>query len=1466
MSGPQAKPFKGRLGFDANNDKVVNVADPSQAQDAVNQRYFIANNTTPTFDSTRSYPAGFIVEYSDRLYKAKASIGQGSFDLEKWTEIHAFGRWLRVTANYAAEPGDNLVVSTATASVTVTLPLPAEDGDIVTILDEGSAKTNPIILNAGTNTINGSGSTYNINSQDIVQLIYVGGTWKVFREEKSTFQYITANTTVAPNSFNLVQTTAARTVTLPPAPIAGQWVTVADANSMASNYPITIQGNGKNINGAGSYVVKRYSEQVTMVFDGTEWKAVSNAISRIVETLTPVVGQTVSVGLDATNKAMTLPATGLVNGDWVEVVTTFDDELATGSLVVTAGSQTFRIKRRGRTLFLYKGTWSIIALEDGGISAPAINTGSMAKNSLVVLNGSASNTIYLPTGDSLQVGDYVTAKINSASGRVLVSVQNTSTDLIDAGTTATFPVGDNGVMVTFVYRGYNGSKYVWETISHGSAYLKKSENLSDVPDKAAARTALDVFSKDESNSNFLGINAKAKDSDKADNADKLDGLDSTDFIRVKNGVTTAVDANTTTETRFTTNVNTPNTSEMWQVVMFVDQASGDKCQIAMAKASTKIAYRAYSGTTWTAWTYLDQAANSATATKLATARTIALAGDATGSATFDGSANTNIAVTEVMASGIKAVATTSVSTLPEQYTKFASIAIPGEFHDFRINFTGLPTKGVTGPYAIGVPFSVDLRIRGGFPTLTFDSVSGGIEVGSVVNGSVVELYVKTPLAGTVISFHEIARNASIPISFTWLSTQTQTGTIPANYVAGLNRIPYSSVYHPSADKWTTPRKITFTGGLQGEVTIDGSSDVSLDTTINTGATQFEISNVNGLQTALDDKLSTTGKAADADKLDGVDSLDYRKAIAATNAAEDPNTTVKELILTNHANTPDSGTSYWYVETTFYQSRATSSNRVQFATKYNGGAGIQFRQYYGGAWGTWNAVSAIIDGATYNINISGTSAEATKAVALKTPRTINGVNFDGSGNIVVEDSTKLPTAGGVMTGPIVRSPVTNYKMIDNPLNYTSDIATVTGTLKITLPVGLNTSMLKLKVHLFNYTAGSSAIELDLAGYVYSSGWINTSAFTNGADLTKLGASVRFGYDGTKACILIGTTATAWSYPKLAVTDVMVGYSGAGSAEWNGAWGVEFVTAETGITIHQTVAYDSNFARVNQANTWSVRQIVSLNAGTAPIYSAGQLEINSGGTNPVVLGFHRPGSTACSLVHSSDGLILTDTTYASRARFEAGALVGTSLTVNGDATATSLTVGGVSFSGSTYSFNSWLRTTGAVGWYSTTYGGGIHMTDTTWIRTYGSKAFYVANEIAATGNITAYYSDGRLKENLKQIENARDTVLSWTGYTYNANVVAQSFGYDPSKKEIGLIAQDVQKTTPEAVEQAPFDRTSVAGKSLTGKHYLTLKYERLVPVMVEAYREHDNMIVSQAEEIQTLKEQVKMLMEELQRLKG
>jgi DNA recombination-dependent growth factor C len=89
--------------------------------------------------------------------------------------------------------------------------------------------------------------------------------------------------------------------------------------------------------------------------------------------------------------------------------------------------------------------------------------------------------------------------------------------------------------------------------------------------------------------------------------------------------------------------------------------------------------------------------------------------------------------------------------------------------------------------------------------------------------------------------------------------------------------------------------------------------------------------------------------------------------------------------------------------------------------------------------------------------------------------------------------------------------------------------------------------------------------------------------------------------------------------------------------------------------------------------------------------------------------------------------------------------------------------------------------------------------------------------------AYYSDENLKTKLGNIENALDKVSSLNGFYYEANEVAQELGY-AVKKEVGVSAQEVQKILPEIVVPAPID-----------DKYLTVHYERLVPLLIEAIKE-------------------------------
>lgn len=107
--------------------------------------------------------------------------------------------------------------------------------------------------------------------------------------------------------------------------------------------------------------------------------------------------------------------------------------------------------------------------------------------------------------------------------------------------------------------------------------------------------------------------------------------------------------------------------------------------------------------------------------------------------------------------------------------------------------------------------------------------------------------------------------------------------------------------------------------------------------------------------------------------------------------------------------------------------------------------------------------------------------------------------------------------------------------------------------------------------------------------------------------------------------------------------------------------------------------------------------------------------------------------------------------------------------------------------------------------------------------GTAAPANVGEIRATNDIIAYYSDDRLKTRLGNIEHAVDKVKSLAGFHYHANELAQSLGYDP-KPEVGVSAQEVQKIFPEIVVPAPID-----------ENYLTVKYEKLIPVLIEAIKE-------------------------------
>ena len=179
--------------------------------------------------------------------------------------------------------------------------------------------------------------------------------------------------------------------------------------------------------------------------------------------------------------------------------------------------------------------------------------------------------------------------------------------------------------------------------------------------------------------------------------------------------------------------------------------------------------------------------NAATASKLATARTISLTGDASGSVSFDGSANAAITVV---------------------------VANDSHTHAFA-NITGKPTT--LAGYGIT------------------DSLYTSGQVDSAISTAISNL-----VNGASAAYDTLAEIQNAMATDAELSAAIAAITTVAN-----------------ANKWTTARTISLAGDATGSVSIDGSANATLTVAVADDSHNHIIGNVDGLQAALDGKSATT---------------------------------------------------------------------------------------------------------------------------------------------------------------------------------------------------------------------------------------------------------------------------------------------------------------------------------------------------------------------------------------------------------------------------------------------------------------------------------------------------------------------------------------------------------------------------------------------------------------------------------
>ena len=232
------------------------------------------------------------------------------------------------------------------------------------------------------------------------------------------------------------------------------------------------------------------------------------------------------------------------------------------------------------------------------------------------------------------------------------------------------------------------------------------------------------------------------------------------------------------------------------------------------------------------------------------------------------------------------------------------------------------------------------------------------------------------------------------------------------------------------------------------------------------------------------------------------------------------------------------------------------------------------------------------------------------------------------------------------------------------------------------------------------------------------------------------------------------------------------------------------------------------------------VATLGSGTgiSTTTGAGTLTINNTGVTSNVAG------SGISVSSATGAVTITNSGVTS-------AVAGTAISVSGSTGAVTINNTGVTSNVA----GTGVSVSGATGAVTISIGQTVATSSNVQFNSLGvgTAGSATTGEIRATNNITAYYSDGRLKTRISTIKDAVSKVKQLTGFLYTNNDVAKSFGYISDEIQVGLDAGEVKRVQPEVVTPAPFDigqREDGTEFSKSGKNYMTIRYERLVPLLV------------------------------------
>lgn len=416
-------------------------------------------------------------------------------------------------------------------------------------------------------------------------------------------------------------------------------------------------------------------------------------------------------------------------------------------------------------------------------------------------------------------------------------------------------------------------------------------------------------------------------------------------------------------------------------------------------------------------------------------------------------------------------------------------------------------------------------------------------------------------------------------------------------------------------------------------------------------------------------------------------------------------------------------------------------------------------------------------------------------------------------------------------------------INGVRQYSSDYTETTNN-SITLSTGatLNDSVL---IEINSYTGNPLVINTptiinqggsNTTGYISFATANSGSLTTISTDSANLTYNVVTGYVGTKGI-------------KFGDGTIQITAGGAPNTIYNGTSNVGFTGVNGNSYIYVNGSLSTTFAPTGVTVNNGLYSVGTFGAtytdGIVVDYTTGTGRISVGTADGIT--FYNGGPAGNALMSiSATGVTTIPTSTPSTSSSTGGLVVGGGLGVAGAIYSGGLvSAGSAGFQTTTYSNNVRNRiwSFGNADGFGLSYfqgtsgfGGtdsiGLHFGTAT--AASSQFSFAAGGNFYATGSGTFFYSDKRLKTEVGKIENALDKIDQLTGVLYTQNKLAEQYGYNNYEEQVGLYAQDVQQVQPQAVKPAPFD-IKEDGTSKSGENYMTVQYERLIPLLVEGIKE-------------------------------